>query len=85
MKSITDELYKAVELLIDKKLSQLRFDRTVDSRIIDKTEKGYTVMINGVRTTAKSYGDSVYKTGDEVKVLLPQNNINNACILFRKE
>lgn len=82
---ITDKILKAIEIMIDNKLSQLRFDRTVDTRIIDKTEKGYTVMIDGVRITVKSYGDSVYKKGDEVKVLLPQNNINQAYILFRKE
>lgn len=82
---ITDKILKAIEIMIDNKLSQLRFDRTVDARIIDKIEKGYTVMIDGVRITVKSYGDSVYKKGDEVKVLLPQNNINQAYILFRKE
>lgn len=82
---ITDKILKAIEIMIDNKLSQLRFDRTVDTRIIDKIEKGYTVMIDGVRITVKSYGDSVYKKGDEVKVLLPQNNINQAYILFRKE
>lgn len=82
---ITDKILKTIEIMIDNKLSQLRFDRTVDARIIDKIEKGYTVMIDGVRITVKSYGDSVYKKGDEVKVLLPQNNINQAYILFRKE
>lgn len=82
---ITDKILKAIEIMIDNKLSQLRFDRTVDTRIIDKIEKGYTVMIDGIRITVKSYGDSVYKKGDEVKVLLPQNNINQAYILFRKE
>lgn len=82
---ITDKILKAIEIMIDNKLSQLRFDRTVDARIIDKIEKGYTVMIDGVRITVKPYGDSVYKKGDEVKVLLPQNNINQAYILFRKE
>lgn len=82
---ITDKILKAIEIMIDNKLSQLRFDRTVDTRIIDKIEKGYTVMIDGVRITVKSYGDFVYKKGDEVKVLLPQNNINQAYILFRKE
>ena len=78
LKSITDELYKAVELLIDKKLSQLRFDRTVTGRIVKETDGGYIVAFEGNKVTIKS--EAQYKNGSIVRVHLPQNNLNNAYI-----
>lgn len=80
MKSITDELYKAVELLIDKKLSELRFDRTVTGRIVKETDGGYIVAFEGIKVNAKLYGNGEYHKGDSVLVHLPQNNINQAYI-----
>lgn len=80
MNSITDELYKAVEVLIDKKLAKLAFDRTVIGKIVEKTDNGYLVAFDGVKIQAKLYKDREYYKGDTVLVHLPQNNINQAYI-----
>lgn len=80
MADIADKILKAIEIIIDKKLGQLGFDRTVDGKIIEKTEKGYLVAIEGNKVNVKLYGSAVYEKGDIVKVRIPQNNINQAYI-----
>lgn len=79
---IADKILKAIEIIIDKKLGQLGFDRTVDGKIIEKTEKGYLVAIEGGKIEVKLNGGEFYAKGDTVKVRIPQNNINQAYIEF---
>lgn len=76
---ITDKILKAMEIMIDEKLGQLNFDRTVDAKIVEKTEKGYLVAMEGNKFEIRS-NNGAFTKGDNVRICLPQNNINQAYI-----
>lgn len=78
MDQINEQLLKAIEVMIDQKLSELHYDRTVDGKIISKTDKGYLVGISGRKIAAK--GSRSLNNGDVVRVHIPQNNWNKAYI-----
>ena len=81
MADIADKILKAIEIIIDKKLGQLGFDRTVDGKIIEKTEKGYLVAIEGGKINIKYNGCQAYSKENIVKICIPQNNIRQAYIV----
>lgn len=81
MGKISDELLKAINILIDKKISSLSFDRTVDGKVLDKTSTGYLVSVEGNQINVHNFGDGEFKKNDTVKVCIPQNNIKNAYLL----
>lgn len=78
---IADKILKAIEIIIDKKLGQLGFDRTVDGKIVEKTEKGYLVAIEGGKINIKYNGCQAYSKENIVKICIPQNNIRQAYIV----
>lgn len=80
MGKISEELLKAINILIDKKISSLQFDRTVDGKIIDKTSNGYLVSVEGNQVNIPTFGYGEFNKNDTVKVCIPQNNIKNAYI-----
>lgn len=78
MDQMNEQLLKAIEVMIDQKLSELHYDRTVDGKIISKTDKGYLVGVGGREITAKC--SRSLNNGDVVRVHVPQNNWNKAYI-----
>lgn len=77
----TNEILKAIEILVDQKLNSLSFDNTIDGKIIRKTSIGYLVSVAGDNIDIPVLGNGTFKTNDIVKVHLPQNNIKNAYIM----
>lgn len=75
---INEKIIKSIEIMLDKKLSELAFDRTVTGRIVKETDGGYIVAFEGNKVTIKS--EAQYKNGSIVRVHLPQNNLNNGYI-----
>ena len=80
MGKISDELLKAINILIDKKISSLPLYREVDGKIIDKSSSGYLVSIEGEQINIPTFGYGEFKKNDTVKVCIPQNNMKNAYI-----
>ena len=78
MEQINEQLLKAIEVMIDQKLSELHYDKTLDGKIVSKTEKGYLVGVGGREIAAKC--SRSLNNGDVVRVHIPQNNWNNAYI-----
>ena len=78
MDQINEQLLKAIEVMIDQKLSELHYDKTHDGKIVSKTEKGYLVGVSGREITAKC--SRSLNNGDVVRVHVPQNNWNKAYI-----
>lgn len=81
MGKIADEILKAIEILIDKKINALPFDRTIDGKIIRKTSTGYLVSIEGDDIDIPVLGDGTFYQNDIVKIHIPQNDIKNAYIV----
>lgn len=78
MGKITDEILKAVEIIVDKKLKSLPFDRTAEGKIIRKTKTGYLVSVEGRNLDIPYPESGSFQENDTVKVHIPQNNRRNA-------
>jgi len=76
----TDKILKAFEIMIDKKLEDLKYDRTVTGKIVKKTDTGYMVALEGNKVNIKANDTSKHKKGDIVKIHIPLDNINQAYI-----
>ena len=83
IKKLKQELLNAIEIIINKKINDLSFDRTYASVIIKKTNHTsdkytYTVKIgqNDYTITTKA----LYSIGDNVRVRIPCNNWSNIYI-----
>lgn len=99
IKQITDNLFKSVDMLIEKKIKQLGFNKTIVCTIIN-VEKiinnnelvSYYYLINYSGVILKGYLpsefskirqiESPYKVGDEVYVLVPNNDFNNKLFIL---
>ena len=86
MADLSEALFQATEILIDKKLESVHFDETIKATIVDdsKADSGiYTVDAGNVRYQASSSG-AKYKAKDVVMVTIPQGNYDNQKIIIGK-
>ncbi len=81
MGKVTDEIFNTIEILIDRKIKSLSFDRTVDGKIIKKTTTGYLVCVEGDNINIPVLGNGAFHANDIVKIHIPQSNIKNAYII----
>ena len=80
--NISDEILKAIEIMIDSKLKKLDFDRTYTGIISSVNKDGYTVKYNGTEINIKTKETSIFKKGDTVKICIPCGNIRKAYIVI---
>ena len=80
--NISDEILKAIEIMIDSKLKKLDFDRTYTGIISSVNKDGYTVKYNGTEINIKTKETSIFKKGDTVKICIPCGNIRIAYIVI---
>jgi hypothetical protein len=81
--SAIDAILKGVTYLIDKAIQKAPFDRVVSGIIVTKDGDTATLLVNGVTYTKVSsiIKLSNLKINDTVKVMIPQNRLNNMFIL----
>ena len=72
--NISDEILKAIEIMIDSKLKKLDFDRTYTGIISSVNKDGYTVKYSGTEINIKTTSTDVFKKGDMVKFCVPCGN-----------
>ena len=72
--NISDEILKAIEIMIDSKLKKLDFDRTYTGIISSVNKDGYTVKYSGTEINIKTTATDVFKKGDMVKFCVPCGN-----------
>ena len=72
--NISDEILKAIEIMIDSKLKKLDFDRTYTGIISSVNKDGYTVKYSGTEINIKTNATDVFKKGDMVKFCVPCGN-----------
>lgn len=78
MDNIQEYILQSIDILLDKKIDNLHFDKTYDGMILESSDNGYYVGVAGKKINAET--SSTYSAGDLVKVHIPLNNWNNAYI-----
>ena len=71
----SESILQGIDILVQKRLEELQFDRTIDgviNRVIDAVGGVYEVATATITFTAK--GDQRYHKGDRVMVNIPQND-----------
>lgn len=81
MGKITDEILKAIDIIIDKKLETLPFNYSANGKIIKKTDKGYLVGFEGKKIDCPVLSGQEFNINDTVKVMIEQNDYKRAYIL----
>lgn len=84
---ISEALFDAVGILIDKKIQSIKFDETIEATVTDakKASSGeYIVSTGAAKFTAYSY-DTQYREKDVVLVTIPQGNYDNQKIIVSKK
>lgn len=80
MKKITDEILKAIDIIIDEKIKSLNFDKTHIGFVSKVLKDGYLVKYNGTEILIKESAKK-YNKGDFVKFCIPCNNKRNAFLI----
>jgi len=75
---ISDEIFKSIHLIVDRKLQELRLDRTVQVTVISQIENDqYKVFFQGVEYDAFALTSDVFTSQQSVFMLIPENNFSN--------
>lgn len=82
MNQISENLFAAIDILIQERLKNLSFDKTIIGSIINKNETEYLISYQNNKITA--YSDISYEEGDSVYILIPENNFENKCFILGK-
>lgn len=81
MDEISQAIFRSIDLIVDKKLSQLQYDVTFEgeiSEIVDADTGEYSVLYNGEYLSVFSQDSTKqYNVGDRVSVLIPGNELSN--------
>ena len=81
MTNIQQQLLETIDILIDKKISSLKFDKTVKGTITRVSENNYyEISISGVKYKMK-YTKEKLQEYSSVYILIPNNDYKNMFIL----
>ena len=84
--TLSDAILKSVDIIVDKKLSELEYNTTINGQIVDdsKSKNGiYTVKYETSTFVAYS-SDISLANGDIVQVLISNNNSSDTRIILNK-
>lgn len=82
---VANALFDSIDIIIDKKLEKLGFDRTIVAEVIaDKTADGYQVKYQDSKFNARPIGNTEYSIGDYVYVVILSNNMKRAKFIYGK-
>ena len=86
MADYAETLFQAVDILLNKKIEQIKFDQTIKATVIDasKADIGeYLVSTGEAKFTAYST-ETKYRENETVMVTIPQGDYNNQKIIISK-
>ena len=75
-----ENIFESIDAIIEQRLKDLSFDKTLTCKIISKDEKDenlYWVSNDAMKFQARASGDSSYSKGEEVYVLIPEGDYGN--------
>ena len=79
--SIQEELFKSIEILVEKYLEKRQISRTVPSTVMGVSGDKYKCNIDGAEYMLKNGSGVTLTNGTAVWVHIPQNKVNNAFIM----
>lgn len=79
--SIQDELFKSIEILVEKYLSKQKVSKTIPSTIEDVSGDTYKCNIDGRYYNLKNGSGAILTTGTAVWIHIPNGVIGNAFIM----
>jgi len=88
MNPIQKEIFKSIDIITDKKISDLELDKTIIATIIahpTASENLYRILYQGLKYDAYSSTNELYAVNDSVLVLVPDNQFSNKKIILMKE
>ena len=79
MADYSEILMQSMDILVNKRLSELQFDKTISCQITDTTaaDKGEYIVSDGSNTFTAYSKDVTFKKGDSVYVTIPNGDFNN--------
>ena len=80
MADVSENLFKAIDIITSKRISQLQFDKTIVAEITDnkKAEQGEYSLSDGSASEFIAYSENKdYKKGDSVYVNVPNGDFNS--------
>ena len=82
-----ETLFKAMEILIDKKIEQVSFDTTIEATITnaDRASEGIYTVSNGSSLFSAYSTETEYKVNDAVMVTIPQGDYSKQKIIIGKQ
>lgn len=86
MADITENLFDAIQILVDKSIAAVKFDQTINATIVDasKAKNGKYVVSTGTTKFTAYSSNTEYKEKDAVMVTIPQGNYDNEKIIIGK-
>lgn len=77
MADLSESLFDACQLIVDKTVEKLKFDKTVLATILENKNNGNgEYLVKSQNLTFKAYSTDYYEIGDNVQVKVPNNDIN---------
>lgn len=82
---IADAIFKSIDVIVNKKLEQLAFDRTIVGEIVEEdSRRGYKIKYQDSFIYAHAICDATYKKNDIVYVLIPNNSSKRVKFIIGK-
>lgn len=82
---ISDNLLGAVDLLLQKAITELNFDKTIQAEITERLDDGYKCASDNIVFTAYPTNTDIrYSVGDKVQILIPQGNMKDRLTIVSK-
>lgn len=81
MQKISEEIIKAIEIIVKNITNKLDFDRTYTGIISSVHSDGYTIKYNGTEIKIKTSAIDLYKINEKVIFCIPCGNKRNAYIV----
>lgn len=80
MQPITDEILKTIREALEASAKKLAFDRTVNAKILERTEHGYIAALEGQKLLVEDGGCTDCNKNDSVRITIPQNDLSRAFV-----
>lgn len=85
MADLSESLFDACQLIVDKTVEKLKFDKTVLATILENKNNGNgEYLVKSQNLTFKAYSTDYYEIGDNVQVKIPNNDINSQKTIIGK-
>ena len=83
MDKISEQILQTIDMLVEKKVRELKFDKTIIGYIvsIEKEKNSYKVQYMDSIFVAYSYNNMSYSPGDCVYVKIPMNDFSSTKII----